>query len=151
MKIPFDLFLSAVRERKVYYFTTPKITTGVPHYFICIKKTDESLLVFTCCTSQFESRRRFIESRNLPNETLVYIKPNEDSSPFTKETFVDCNNCFIYTANEFKKMYDSSIIQYSGEISDIYYEQIIIGLRASPLIEEEIKAILPSEDDFLTV
>lgn len=147
MKVPFELFLSAVQERKVYYFTSPKISSNIPHHFICIKRTDDSLLIFTCCTSQFESRKKFIESRRLPNETLVYIRPKEDGNPFTKETYVDCNTCYVYTYEEFQRMYNSAVVQYSGEISEIYYEQIIIGLHASPLIEEDIKDILPSKDD----
>jgi hypothetical protein len=45
-------------------------------------------------------------------------------------------------------MYNSAAVRYSGEISQIYYEQIIIGLHASPLIAEDIKEILPSKDSF---
>jgi hypothetical protein len=148
MKVPFELFLQAVQEKKVYYFTSAKIDSNVPHYFICIKRTDDCVLIFACCTSQFESRKKFIESRELPFETLVYIRPGEDGNPFTKATYVDCNNCHIYTFEEFKRMYNSAAVRYSGEISQIYYEQIIIGLHASPLIAEDIKEILPSKDSF---
>jgi hypothetical protein len=38
--------------------------------------------------------------------------------------------------------------RHSGEISEEYYEQIIIGLHESPLIAEDIKEILPAKDSF---
>jgi hypothetical protein len=44
-------------------------------------------------------------------------------------------------------MYESDAIENSGEISDVTYGQIIIGLHESPLIDEEIKELLPPKED----
>jgi len=40
-------------------------------------------------------------------------------------------------------MYNSNTIDFSGEISDVHYEQIVVGLHSSPLIEPEIKELIP--------
>ena len=143
MKFPTDTFIEAIQNKKVYYFSSTKINSDVPHHYIVVSKTDSNLLVLSICTSQFETIQRLIESRDLPNETLVYIKPNEDN-PFDENTYVNCNECFTYTIDEFRSMYDSDSIQYTGEISDAHYEQILTGIHASPLIEEEVKDSVPA-------
>lgn len=149
MKIPIESFISSIKEQKIYYFSSDKINVDNPHYFICIKKTEQDILILTCCTSQFETIRRFVETRSLPYETLVWIKPNveDDDNPFNVDTYVNCNFVFEYTIEEFRNMYNSNSISFSGEISMYYYSQIVNGLNLSPLIEEEIKDFLPKIDD----
>jgi hypothetical protein len=44
-------------------------------------------------------------------------------------------------------MYESEIVDLSGFISDSHYIQILIGINKSPLIDEEIKELLPSPDN----
>ncbi len=145
MKIPVGLFIASLGEQKVYYFSSTRLNTEIPHYFICLKRTNNDILIMSCCTSQFETVRRFIQTRNLPYETLVCIKP-ADSNPFTKETYIDCNNVHTFTIEEFIDMYGSDSVTYSGEISDNYYSQILTGIHKSPLIDLEIKEQLPIPD-----
>lgn len=149
MKVPIESFISSIKERKVYYFSSDKINVDNPHYFICIKKTEQDILILTCCTSQFETIKRFVETRSLPYETLVWIKPNEedDDNPFIVDTYVNCNKVFEHTIEEFRNKYNSDLISFSGEISMNYYSQIVNGLNLSPLIEGEIKDCLPKIDD----
>jgi hypothetical protein len=148
MKLPTDLFLSAIDDKKIYYFSTTRINTEEPHHFICIKRTTEDILIMSCCTSQFNTVRRFIETRSLPMESLVWISPDSTSieNPFTKDTYVNCNSCFTYTIDEFKSMYDNDAISYSGKVSDSHYEQILIGIHSSPLVDNETKEIIPNPD-----
>jgi hypothetical protein len=40
-------------------------------------------------------------------------------------------------------MYNSNAVDYSGEISEIHYEQILIGLHKSPMIDNETKDVIP--------
>lgn len=142
MKLPTDYFLKGISEKKVYYFASNRINNDVPHYFICVKKDDNNVLILTCCTSKFDTVRNFIEGRKLPYSTLVHITPNDDKNPFDRDTYINCNATVEYTEDEFKTMYESDKIDFSGEISDVHYEQIIIGLRESPMIDEEIKELL---------
>lgn len=145
MKVPTDLFLSGISERKIYYFSTVKINSLQPHYFICIKRMNNDLLIMSCCTSQFETINRFITSRKLPKESLVWIEPDPQSvdNPFTKDTYVNCNSYLTYTLDEFKSMYESGTISYSGELSEDHYIQLLIGIHSSPLVDNETKETLP--------
>ena len=145
MKVPTDTFIDAIGNRKVYYFSSTRLESDIPHYYVVVNKTDGDLLVLSVCTSQFDTVKRFVETRSLPTESLVYIKP-DTSNPFEKETFVNCNKCFTYTIDEFRSMYDANAIDYSGELSEGHYEQILTGIHSSPLIEEEIKDIVPKPE-----
>lgn len=146
MKIPVDLFVSAIEEKKIYYFSSTKINTNEPHYFICIKKTDNDVLIMSCCTSKFETVRKFVESRCLPFETLVWITPSDLNNPFTMDTYVNCNDTIPFTIEEFRIMYDSDSITSSGEISLNHYSQILTGIHKSPMIDDEIKELIPNPE-----
>ena len=143
MKVPTELFIKGITEKKVYYFSSTQINTDIPHYFICIKRTDEDVLILSCCTSQFDTVKSFVESRNLPFETLVYITPADEINPFDKQTFVNCNEYFEYSVDDFRSKYETDSISFSGAISDGHYEQILIGIHASPLIAPEVKELIP--------
>ncbi len=148
MKLPADLFLSAIEERKIYYFSTTKINSEEPHHFVCIKRTDNDVLIMSCCTSQFETVKKFVETRSLPLETLVWITPSDTNNPFTKDTYVNCNNSHTFTVEEFRAMYSSDSVTYSGEVSEDHYLQILIGLHKSPLIDKETKELIPDPNSF---
>lgn len=142
IKLPKDMFLQAVAEGKVYYFVN-KVFGGEPHFHIVIKRTDIDVLIFTCCTSQFDTIRRHIEAKKLPNTTLVWISPSDSSNPFHKDTYVNCNSYSTCTIEEFGVMYENEKVDFSGEISDDHFQQILIGLHDSPQIDEETKDMLP--------
>lgn len=141
MKLPVSLFVEGISPGKVYYFSSEKLTTSVPHFFICVSRTENNLLILVCCTSQFEKRKKFIESRNLPYSTLVWIKPNEDNG-LNIDSYVDCNSYYDYMVNDFAKLYENDLLEYKGEISESHLEQIRIGLQDSPIIEEFVKDII---------
>ncbi|MEY4541181.1 MAG: hypothetical protein RLZZ306_2938 [Bacteroidota bacterium] len=146
IKLPVDYFLTTIEERKVYYFTNQQLNTEVPHYHICIKRKSNDFLILSSCTSKFETVKRFIEMRKLPFETLVHLKPSDENG-FTKDTYVNCNDYHIKSIDDFKKMYESDSIEFKGKISITHYEQILIGLHESPLIEEEMKEDIPRPED----
>lgn len=147
MKVPIGLFLASIQEKKVFYFVSDQINSSEPHIYICLKRSANDVLIMACCTSQFETVRKFIEARKLPKETLVWISPRDPENPFSRDTYVNCNNCFTFTVAEFRQMYESDSISLSGEISEIHFEQILIGVHSSPLIEEETKDLLPKPND----
>jgi hypothetical protein len=147
IKVPTDHFLSAIQEKKVYYFSSIFLKTTEPHYFICIKRTEDEVLILTCCTSQRDTIQKFIEKKNLPFETMVWISPSDRENPFYTDTYVNCNSTFTYTVDEFRSMYDSDKIDFSGEISLNYYSQIITGIHKSPLVEAETKELIPQLEE----
>ncbi len=141
MKLPVNFFLDTIQEKKVYYFSNSSMNTDIPHNYICLKRTPDDLLILSCCTSKFETIKRFIEIRELPYQTLVWIRP--DDAIFTKDTYINCNQYFSYTVEQFKQMYESGKIEFKGQIADSTFEEIIDGLLQSPLIDEETKDLLP--------
>ncbi len=148
MKLPVGTFLSAISDKKIYYFSSNKINSVDPHYYICIKRTDDDILIMSCCTSRFDTVKRFVETRSLPMETLVWISPDVANSdnPFSKDTYVNCNEYQTFTIEEFKNLYNSDSISYSGKISENHYQQIINGLHCSPLVDDESKDIIPKPE-----
>ena len=146
MKFSTDVFLGAIAAKKVYYFSSTKLNTPIPHHFVCVKRTDNEVLILTCCTSQFDTVSRFVESRNLPNSTLVWISPKDPANPFITDTYVNCNNSFSYTVDEFRAMYESDSVNFSGEIAEPHYVQILTGIHSSPMIDAETKELIPHPD-----
>jgi hypothetical protein len=141
MKLPIEFFLQGIDEKKVYYFSSTKLNTSVPHYFIAVLKGSKDTVILVCCTTDREDKRKKrIEKLGL-HSTLVWIKP-DNSNGLTKDTFVDCNSFFEYSIDDFKTMYENDLLEYKGEISETHYEQIINGLLDSPTIPTEIKELL---------
>jgi hypothetical protein len=141
MKLPLPLFQQGIQAGKIYYFSSAEISP-IPHFFICIARSENEVVFLVCCTSQFEKRRKFIEMRNLPYSTLVWVKPNEDNS-LEKDTFVDCNSAPLeYSIENLSHRYDSGNLEFKGEVTASVLEQIKIGLLDSPLIEENLKEAL---------
>jgi hypothetical protein len=145
MTVTPELFANSISIGKVYYFSSNKLNTSEPHYFVCVANPEnkESLLFFVCCTSQYEKRKSYIEKTGLPYETLVWINPTTNNG-LKKDTYIDCNKVFEYLKEDLKEMYSDSKITHSGSLSDSHLSQILIGLNKSPRIEKYIKDILPT-------
>ena len=141
MKLPIELFINGIDEKKVYYFSSTQLDTSIPLYFICIIKAENDKLILVCCTSDREGKRKKLAEKRGWYSTLVYVVPNADNG-LTKDTFVDCNNVFTYSIDDFANMYNDNLLEFKGEISDIPYEQIMNGMLDSPLIEEDIKELI---------
>jgi hypothetical protein len=137
-------FEETLEPGRIYFFKNKELTSDAPHFHILIAIPNNDLLILTCCTSQFEKRARFIELANLPNETLVWLKPDDDN-PFTKDTYVDCNSSFKYSRDTFIDMYTNENLEYKGIISDGKLLEIIHGVITSPMITEEIKDLITED------
>jgi len=135
-------FSSSIDKGKIYYFKSKKlVATKESHYFIVIANPSDELVIFTCCTSQFEKRARFIELNNIPLTTLVWIKPNDENG-LVKDSYVDCNSYFQYSKAELIQMYEQNQIQFVGYITDSKIEEIRQGIIDSPLVDSMIKEII---------
>jgi len=135
-------FSTSIDKGKIYYFKSNKlVATNESHFFIVIANPSDELVIFTCCTSQFKKRARFIELNNIPLTTLVWIKPNEENC-LKKDSFVDCNSYFQYSKAELIQMYEQNQIQFVGYITDSKIEEIRQGIIDSPLIDSVIKEII---------
>lgn len=96
-------FEEILTSRQILYFSCPELNTPEPHYFICICRQPEDIIILSCCTSRFETVEKLIERDRFPNETLVYIPSSDLENLFTKNTYVNCNEYFPYTIEELWK------------------------------------------------
>lgn len=140
---PFKALLaSTVNVREVFFFGIPEVAGGIKHYFVCIKKSESEILVFTCCTTQFEKREKYILENGLSGDTLVEILPSNENG-LKKRSLVDCNKFFPMTTDDFKKKVDDGTAQYKGEVTSDLYDLILTGIHASDEISPEQKAMIP--------
>jgi hypothetical protein len=129
------IFIQQIAVKKVYKFVNHKLSSMEPHFHIVLSVENE-ILILAVCTSQFEKRKKFIEKKSLPENTLVKISGDF----FDKETFVDCNmNIFSEeTCEKLYNLYKDGLLEFSGEITDCEYIQILDGIIDSPLIDSSI-------------
>jgi hypothetical protein len=138
MLIPIDLFLQNINEQKIYCYSSIQLNTKVPHYFICVKRLANGQILQLVCTSQEQKAIKRIEILGLPYETLVWIKPSLENG-LQKDTYVSCNQVFISSIEDFKLMYQKQQITSTGELSEADFEQLRLGILASPEITDETK------------
>jgi hypothetical protein len=144
MPVSVDDFLDEIAIRNIYKFSSSKLNTTDPHYFIVLKVFESDTIHLVCCTSQFEKRSKFIKERNLPESTLVWIAP-DPSNKLNVNSYIDCNTTpYKHAYDEFRQMYLENNIQKTGVLKEFHYEQIITGLKESPMIQEAYKSILPN-------
>lgn len=145
MQLPADLFIESVETKKVYFFSE-KSKVGIPnHRHICVTKDyNGDDFIFVCTTTQEATINRFLEKQKIPSSTVVFIPKTHPC--FTADTFVNCNSTQPITRQEFMEAYNSGQIQLRGEISDDHYNQIIVGMKESRLVPDEMKEILPDID-----
>jgi hypothetical protein len=136
MNLDFEQIFKLLQKRTIILFQNPKLKyTNKRHFHIIagINKQKQTLMLVT--TSQEEKVIKRIEKLKLPTTSLVFIKPDTRNN-LTKNSFVDCNNgYFEFSYDELKKIYFENEIKFIGEISEQHFEQIIIGLNDSPLVE----------------
>jgi hypothetical protein len=147
MELPVTLILSTLEAGKIYFFRDNPPTGISKHLHVCVKKNDNRTLFFTCCTSQEDTMNRLIKYQGLSPETIVWIKKDK-SNNFTEDTFINCNNVFVCSFDEFcASMSNGRISSAVGEISKTHYAQIINGILNSDLVPMELQDIIRTIED----
>jgi hypothetical protein len=141
MKLPTPIFIREILPKKIYKFSSNKISTPIAHFFVCVICIDEDIILVCCTSDKNDKNKRLIEIRNL-HQTLVYVEPDEDKNGLSKDTWINCNKYFAYSFDEFAQMYDSNQIKVVGEVTEAEMEQIRLGLLASPDIDDNLKSKL---------
>ena len=145
MILPPGLLENYFEPKNIYYFASDQISSNEPHYFIFVSKENGEQAILVCCTSQFEKRAKFIQSRKLPLSTLIWIKPTPENG-LKKDSYIDCNKLFNFSIEDLKNKHKDGKLKHAGILSDNHYEQILIGLNDSPLIVESDKEKLPEPE-----
>jgi hypothetical protein len=87
-----------------------------------------------------------VDRKRFPHETIVFMSAADSANPFTKDTFINCNEYFPYSIDELWDMYNQTELTLKGDIPLDSYHQLVVGFHASPVIEFEIKDLLPDPD-----
>ena len=141
MKVPGKLFLESLICKKVYWFSANP-PSGIPnHYHICVAKTDDDFVIFACCTSQEDTMNKLIKKQGLSSSSIVYIKGGNYN--FTKDTFINCNQIYTMTIEQFSEYYDKGGVEFKSEIDLSHYKQIVKGIKESKLVAIEHKKMIP--------
>lgn len=141
MHIPGKILIGAIKEGNVYLFQNPNFTNvDHEHFHVVVNRSPqvEEVIILVHATSQVEKKRQWVESNNLPDDTLVITNPTECQF-LSKETAFNCNDRTLFTKDDLESLTDSYQLKYIEQIPTQLLERIRAGLMASPLIEEEIK------------
>lgn len=126
----------------IFYFENKSFSnSNEPHYHVLVSVTPKEMVLLTCITSQIKKKIRYIEKKKLPESTLIFLKP-DSTNGLKVESAVNCNDCYPFTKESLKELYNSSELEVKGKLKASELEQIKTGLKASPLIENEIKNML---------
>lgn len=138
--IPLKLRLS-LRQGTVYYFQHREMTSALPHFFIVINPNPcaSKTIILNVISSQIDKVK--LRRSTFPSNTLIEIFPNEYGE-LSKHSIIDCNTYKEISLNELINKLDTNQIQYRKDLPKNIIDNIIVGMLASPLIEQEIKDLL---------
>jgi hypothetical protein len=136
--LPNDLINSVIKDGSVFKFSTNKINTTEPHYFIVISNIDNKIIALSCCTSQYDTIQKYLKKNNYSQKILVDIDYNNYNF-LKKPTFINCNTKIEFNYIDFVKKH---LKDKKGEINQDDYTKIVEDILISPDIEEEFKDFL---------
>jgi len=135
-----SLLKLTLRAGSVYYFQERRPSSPEPHYFIVVNHEPfaRQLLVLTIITSRVEYMKRL--RQGLPG-TVVEIRP-KDYDELKGPSVVDCNVVFNKALSELAEKIQRKEVVYKRDLPSAILQAIRQGIKASPLIETEIKRLL---------
>lgn len=146
-----DMYFDFANSRDIFYFKNSAISSDEPHYYVCITKTDGGVILLTICTSQEDTIKKYVRFNPLVDEsTIVWIqKDSDEEHPFTKDTFINCNNVFEFTKEEFNLLKSENKIKNKGALSEGKFQEMLDGIHSSNILTGEQKALIPVSIDEL--
>jgi hypothetical protein len=143
-RLTYAQFCAQLIHGKVFYFSCDALNTSEPHYFVLVINQLPDIHYFSCVTSQLETMRRLVDLNRYSYESIVFFSGVDTTNPFTKDCYVNCNEVFGYGVEELWYLYDEGKLSIEGDIPADSYHQVVIGFHSSPLIELELKELLPN-------
>lgn len=130
----------------VYYFVEPSFTsTNEGHFFVVINETPQtdSSIILVCATSQIQKKKKFVESRGLPPETLVEVVVGQYKH-FQVPTVFNCNDPLEKTKESLIQLLDEKKLNpFWDAIGEEIVKDIRRGIHLSPMVENRVKKIIP--------
>jgi len=142
-RLTYAQFCAELIPGKVLYFICDAINNREPHYFVLVMIQGIDIYWFSCVTSQLATMRRLVDIHRYPHESIVFFSEKDGTNPFTTDCYVNCNEVFGYGVEELWYLYEEGGLSIKGDIPPDSYHQVVIGFHSSPLIEFELKDLLP--------
>ena len=138
MELPAELLGQSVEAGEIYFFEDDKLP-GVPghmHACVCHKGT---VLIFGTCSSQKNTAIRLAEYRHDDPRTYPLFEPT-DTNKFKKETYIDCNQVFAVSEEDFGSWRLSNKVQIKrGKMDAAEIQRLIDGILLSDRVAGEIQ------------
>ncbi len=108
------------------------------------KPLESEFLVFANTTTQYEWRIDMATRMKLPTSTIVMIRPNIYHH-LPRYSAIDCNRVLIVTKAQLVNLYSEDRVvfyQKTPVLTEEHMNQVIIGVKDSPMIEQTVKRVL---------
>ena len=137
--LPTELRLG-LRAGSVYYFQSRELTSGEPHFFVVVNREPitTKILLLTIVSSRVEKVR--FRHRERP-ATVVEISPQEYDE-FKVRSAVDCNVVLEKPLSDLAGLVRRKEVRYHKDMPPEIFARIKAAILASPLVEDELKALL---------
>lgn len=142
ISIPKKFFAKEIKIGNIYLLIKHKLqNTKEPHYHIVVGKSDNELVLFSCCTKRLETILKHINKAGLPSSTVVEILPDKQNK-LPKNTYINCNKVIPYTIDELYDLSENGHIKYHSSIPEDKLKELRTGINDSPNVENEFKDII---------
>ncbi len=137
--LPMELRLG-LRAGSVFYFQSRELSSAEPHFFVVVNRDPiaNRLLLLTIVTSKVEKVRFRNRERS---HTVVEISPTEYDE-FSVLSAIDCNVVLEKPLSELVGLVKRQEVRYHKNLPLAVFGKIRTAILASPLVEEELKALL---------
>ena len=126
---------SNIYEGELFKFRSEQISSDKPHFFLVVSLNEDTVYV-VCLSSSYKTKLGFIETRNLPLETLVRIKPKEGMNELKQDSYVNCNTVIPEDEEKFRDRIAKGEIKPSGKVKASELLQVLNGIIKSPATSE---------------
>jgi hypothetical protein len=135
-----SLLRLTLRPGSVYYFPERRLTSPEPHYFIVVNQQPlaREILVLTVISSKVEKVKRL--RKDLAGTTVEFGP--DDYGELKSPSIVDCNVVFRKALSELVEKMQRKEVSYKQDLPPELLMRIRRAIKASPLVEEEIRRLL---------
>lgn len=106
----------------------------------CDPKASKILLMLTS-TTQIEKKKEFVRKSKISEKTIVAVSPKE-YPVFTSESAFNCNDIIPVNKEDLMRKIDENGSMDYPRIPDSILKRLILGIKESPKITEEIKKLI---------
>ncbi len=112
-------------------------------YFIVVnnKPKDDAILIMLTPTTKTQKTKSFVSRSKISLKTIVEVKSGEHCI-FTKNSIFNCNDVFPVKMDDLARKIEENGSMNYPKMTEKIIKKIIIGIKESPSVSQEIKDLL---------